>query len=138
MSCLCLESSHNIFEIVGLSGGKCSINFWAPCGESNNLLQSSDAIRSLNQTSEAVPSGKYLISKRIWCTHTSGSLSPKYQVLQPLIQQHVESCSFVLFYIQRPFHCTSAITTAGFPDLTRGDQGGQASTGISSTVQRGH
>lgn len=41
-------------------------------------------------------------------------------------------------HIQRPFHYTSAITTAGFPDLTRGDQGGQASTDISNAVQRGH
>ncbi|TNM85831.1 hypothetical protein fugu_008102 [Takifugu bimaculatus] len=33
-------------------------------------------------------------------------------------------------HIQRPFHCTSAITTAGIPGLARGDQGGQASKGL--------
>ena len=36
--------------------------------------------------------------------------------------------------IQRPLHCRSAITTTGFPDLARGDQGGQASASIPGVV----
>lgn len=36
--------------------------------------------------------------------------------------------------IQRPLHCRSAITTTGFPDFARGDQGGQASTSIPGAV----
>lgn len=41
---------------------------------------------------------------------------------------------FLSPFIQRPLHCRSAITTTGFPDLARGDQGGQASTSIPGAV----
>lgn len=130
-----LEYGHDISEIVELSGRKCSMNFLL-CAEKEITYWSllTPSVQSIKPVKKICQEN---IPEQICCTPASGSLSSIMLILQTW-QNMLNPVRLSFSKIQRPFHCTSAITTAGFPDLTRGDQGGQASAGVSCTLQRGH